>query len=371
MKKYTQPKLYTANFNLSKQWYIYYNKWCNKSKKYIRKRYSQGLNTENYLKDRINTAYEILDRAKENIDYLDSSLENKHTNTVIDNFLKAIEKKACYVRKTTIRDYYCFFNIFKKWLYDNGQKHLKINDLTFNDISLFLIEIKKQRNLSNKSYNNYLILIRSILNELLREKIINTNPSKGIKKLPCSLGKNIAYSRHQQNEIISYLKQNDPYTLFYIKLIYYCFIRPSELRQIKIKYLDVDSITIPSLISKNRKHSVIKIPCHLRSDIEKIINQYPSNYFLFSKDRKPGETQIGYNYFSKRYRCYLNTLGYSQEYTLYSWKHTGVIRAFKSGIDIKDLQIHLRHSSLDMVNNYLKSLGLYSSDKISNSFPVI
>ena len=51
-------------------------------------------------------------------------------------------------------------------------------------------------------------------------------------------------------------------------------------------------------------------------------------------------------------------------YTLYSWKHTGVCKAFVSGLNIKYLQQILRHSSIAITDIYLKSLSLNNSTEI-------
>ena len=43
---------------------------------------------------------------------------------------------------------------------------------------------------------------------------------------------------------------------------------------------------------------------------------------------------------------------------LYFWKHTGAVNAYLSGVGIKQLQRLLRHSSVQITDIYLKSLGL-------------
>lgn len=45
--------------------------------------------------------------------------------------------------------------------------------------------------------------------------------------------------------------------------------------------------------------------------------------------------------------------------------------AVKHGIHVKDLQLQLRHHSLDMVNEYLKNLGVMDSESLLNRFPGI
>ena len=53
-------------------------------------------------------------------------------------------------------------------------------------------------------------------------------------------------------------------------------------------------------------------------------------------------------------------------YTLYSWKHKGAVNAYLSGVGIKQLQLMLRHSTVQMTDIYLKSLGLRTDTNIEN-----
>lgn len=46
------------------------------------------------------------------------------------------------------------------------------------------------------------------------------------------------------------------------------------------------------------------------------------------------------------------------ELTLYSWKHTGNVRAYEAGVDILTIQEQNRHHNLAMTEVYLRSLGL-------------
>jgi len=54
-----------------------------------------------------------------------------------------------------------------------------------------------------------------------------------------------------------------------------------------------------------------------------------------------------------------------------SWKHTGVVNAYKAGVDIKSIQRQCRHTAIDMTDNYLKSLGLYDNEEFLLKMPGI
>ena len=60
---------------------------------------------------------------------------------------------------------------------------------------------------------------------------------------------------------------------------------------------------------------------------------------------------------------------WGKDYTLYSWKHTGVVSAYKARIDIKSIQLQCRHYSLEQTDIYLKSLGLYKDRDVFDLMP--
>ena len=92
--------------------------------------------------------------------------------------------------------------------------------------------------------------------------------------------------------------------------------------------------------------------------IEMKLFDYPQHYHIFGRQREPGDTMIGENGMIKRLRPILTKLGFSSDYTLYSFKHTGVIRAYQSGVGIKGIQLQCGHANPETTDIYLKSLGL-------------
>jgi len=71
----------------------------------------------------------------------------------------------------------------------------------------------------------------------------------------------------------------------------------------------------------------------------------------------------------KKHKHFLEKLGFDDRHTLYSWKHTGVVKAYLAGVDIKSLQRQCHHHSIEMADNYLKSLGLYNNEVFLMKMP--
>jgi integrase len=132
--------------------------------------------------------------------------------------------------------------------------------------------------------------------------------------------------------------------------------------------LPIKIINIPSSVSKNGKQQSVTITAPLAKAIEKMkLQKVNLEWKLFSRDLLPGPVEIFRNRVSERHRRALDAIGITgRDVTLYSWKHTGVVNAFRAGLDIKKLQSHLRHHSLEMTDIYLKSLGLVIDKELEN-----
>ncbi len=110
-------------------------------------------------------------------------------------------------------------------------------------------------------------------------------------------------------------------------------------------------VTIPEAFARELK----------KSEIFKTDNEY-----VFQS--KNGIKPVSKNVMGYRYRQLVKKLKLSKEYTLYSWKHSGVVSAYNAGVDIKTLQKQCRHQSLEQTDIYLKSLGL-DENKAINKIP--
>ena len=152
------------------------------------------------------------------------------------------------------------------------------------------------------------------------------------------------------------------------EFIYYCLIRPGELRLVKIGdiHFDENKICIRSEISKNKKQQFVTIPLAFRPSLEALKNRSPREYIFFKEDcTKP----VPINYFIRKFRAALTDLGFGNEYQLYSWKHTGVVALAKQKVNVEQIRKQLRHHSLDETQGYMRQLGVEDMEDLSGSFP--
>jgi integrase len=224
---------------------------------------------------------------------------------------------------------------------------------------------------SQKSHNNQILNMGTLFNMMVEREIILKNPFAKIKKKPVDIGKNIAYSDQQREQIKNYLERNHLPIYMLVQFIYYCFIRPNELMQLQVRHIDFSGkqIQIPANISKNRNQSSVEIPETFFDQVKERFSNMPADYYLFGKGLIPGEIKVHRNRASAAHKKVLDDLKITGDHTLYSWKHTGAVAAIKSGMNPYTLMRQLRHSSLDQTMIYLKSLGLTSNSEFSLKQP--
>ncbi|MCG8310612.1 MAG: hypothetical protein MI975_24700 [Cytophagales bacterium] len=127
--------------------------------------------------------------------------------------------------------------------------------------------------------------------------------------------------------------------------------------------MEYDRLFIPAYNSKNKKGDWVSIPRIFRNKLERMeLNRYPGEYFLFTKDQRPGLVPVGINYFYRRYAKILESTGLknsSFKYDIYGFKHSGNINMYLSGVPLDVIQKQNRHQSIDQTIQYLRNLDLF------------
>lgn len=364
-KKYKSAKLNDKGGKIlqgkTNRWYIEFSAFDPKKGKLIRKRLYQ-----------INNIYSREERyqfAAKSIAKIDALLKegyyfkNEKIRYLFETLDEVLEVKKQTLRTRTFHSYSSTVSLFKE----------VINDQILTEVKVLLILKFRDfltKNRKNVSVNSYMGHLKTLFSEMVKRGYIEENPVLKIGSLKEEISfQNQAFPKNLKEKVIEKAKK-DPELWLAIRLLYYCFIRPNEIRQLKICHFDMinQQILIPSAISKNGKTEFVTIPNGFLEELKSEISGYP-NAFLFSKDG--GATAFSMNVLANRHRKILEELNLYGEYTLYSWKHTGVVDAYKNGVDIKSIQLQCRHHNLSMTDIYLKSLGLYLNKAILQNMPVL
>lgn len=349
MAKKTAPQLYTGQNSLSVRWFVFfYNEQGKRIKRY------GDINKYTTVHGRRIAAQKI-------IDLLNTELIQQSNLELIQIIYEELESRKSTWRLKSFRTQKSKIDIFVKWM----QKREWNED----SIYLFFVEyLTKQKKLCANTYNGYIHTITQALKWCKKVHLM-----EGIEKRKATPTPAAYFTQSQRDFLSKAIKHKNPDLWFFVQFVYYCFLRPrSELRLLKIGdvILEEQKILVPSSISKNKKQQYVTIPNAFFSTVQKKLKNRNPNEYIF-----PGKNYLaptGMNTMGRLHREILKELGFdTNRYKLYSWKHTGAVAAVKAGIHIKQLQIQLRHHSLDQVDEYLRQLGVSDLGELRDNFPSI
>lgn len=226
----------------------------------------------------------------------------------------------------------------------------------------FFKDLELKRNPT--TYNNYLIHLNAMFKRIGEPQL-----TEGLQKLRENRKPARFFQPHQIGRLKKAIQEKDPELWLFVQFIYYCFIRPGELRWLRVGdiMLDEGQIIVRAEISKNKRSQYVAIPDAFKPVLEPL-KQYPANHYVFPSPRDISKP-VGINSMYRRHYVILKEQGFNKDYKLYSWKHTGAVMFVKAGGNLKELQIQLRHHSLDQVNEYLRQMGVNDLKLLSKMFP--
>ena len=298
--------------------------------------------------------------------------KREQPSKLVDAVAMIIQSKQKH-RPHTAKDYLQLQIRFLDFLKKKNWHNMYLEQFTYEHASAYCNYLVIERNYSPRSHNNHRNNLLTIWNELIKLNKSQTNPFKEVPKLPQGIGRNIAYTEEQREIIYTLCRIVLPEMEQIIKIIAQTFIRINELCLVKISHIDLANrlLYIPKENSKNAQERFVELTdqCIEAMLILGVHKSHPDNY-LISRDLVPGPNKYNPNKLSDRYRVnIMSKLNLGKDYTLYSWKHTGVVVAKKSGMP--DYQIEKQGGWKDRrsYQQYLKSLSLERNTGFNEAMP--
>jgi len=367
MLNYKKAKVYDADGDIKKQWYVYYS-FKNKEGKYQRFKVFEDINSRTTKAERYDLANYYrkvidlwLEEGNSPFEKSDTPNESQNIITCIDKFLEFIDNGK--LRYNTKRKYKNELTVFKEWVLKSGIQDLKIGQIKKQHIFEFIEYIKKRNIKSGKTVNHYLNDLRRFFNHYIDnyDDYLERNPASKITRDPVEEKGNIAYTETEFIAIKEWCLKNDPYLWFVCQAIYYTGLRnEAELLEMRIADFDLNNklFFVESWISKNKTRQSAPIYPEFAELLQSLdLNQYAINDYLFGKGDKPGPKRVGNDNFARRFRPLKKELGFGNDYGLYALKSTRACHLFDDGATIREIQVLFRHSDPMVTMKYLKSLG--------------
>lgn len=337
----TNYRIYSPT-DLSRQWFVYWYEGKERKRKY------GTINSGETYQARIDLAKKLIKELE-----LIHRPHISETETAIRQYIK--ENRHLW-KLRTFQEYTSVVNVFLEYL--------RGREVSLQLVKDFLQGIQQTRHAT--TYNKYRTVLKRIFDALGATYLLED--IKPIKSIATPARYFQAYQAARLAEVI---EEEDPELWLFVQFIYYCFIRPTELRKLQIGDLMLDEreIRMPGHKTKNKKTEYVAIPDVFAPALEHLYMRSPGEY-IFESSVRPGHP-ISKNTMYNRHKKILDNLNFGLGYSLYSWKHTGAVAAAKAGVGIKELQIQLRHHSLDQTDEYLRQMGVRDVHRIRHTFPKI
>lgn len=393
---------------LDVKWYVHYSiKYPDKDKKFVRYRhYGRGLNREPDLKKRQRDANELVETVKR---MLKRGVDPKNKNSLIE----AKQRKLNEAKRYSFESLYEYFlnikgyknpkpkqirsamnmkRFFTNQFLPHLQKHNVDQDLTLVDKALVL-DLINDRYLglsgifwNSTTYNNARAWIGTMFNTLIyEEKLPMANPVDKIKRKPKNpIDRYEVYTPLEIKIIFNYLNRVDFNYSVACQMIYYAYIRSSEISRLKVSSIDLTKrvIRIKAEDAKGSPDGLEKdvlISKDLHTSLTEYLRRNPNKPtdYLFGKKVKPCEYALSLSWHEKfknhmdylknkykkvsrgKYKYMFNREGL----TMYSLKHSGVTHFVHNNMKEKGtlrvlqfIQHQCRHSKFEITQIYLKKL---------------
>ncbi|WP_243472789.1 tyrosine-type recombinase/integrase [Winogradskyella sp. MH6] len=403
-KQFSEPKIFDADGDLTKRWYVYFsyrnpksgklqrmkniygktNGFKTKAERYAalnlyRKRLLKLLR-EGYSPFQDNTE---LYKSKQNPKHVQSNIlksdqptslvaeveltKNESTKNVLsvkEALNKAIILKTNIVSPTTLSDYRSRINQFQKWLLNHYETVDDINQINKKMVVEFLNHV--QLSTSPRNRNNYRTVLSSIFQVLEDNEIISKNFISQIKAIRSMPKRHKTYSPKEQEDIFDYLENHDKLLLLYIKFISYNMLRPIEVCRLRVKDIDIEERKL-SFQAKNKVLKTKIIPDILIKELPELNRLNPDD-LLFTPDGIGGTWDAKLvnrrDFFSKRFKKVIkDQFGYNENYGLYSFRHTFITKLYlglRQELSTNEAKSKLMditgHTTMAALNKYLRDI---------------
>ncbi|MFC4232119.1 tyrosine-type recombinase/integrase [Parasediminibacterium paludis] len=355
-KKNFAPTLFPLNRDMQKTWFVtYYDKAGRKLKKYGRLNHLQTLEERLIEAERLIQEITAPDR-----------IEKERKIGLAGQMSDLLEYKRPFMRKKGYQSYSSVLKGFARWYISEAS--LK-KEVAQGDYIRYLHEIGLHKN----TIRGKTMVLKGLVNQLIKKGLQTTNPfeEEPLQKKVKAQSK-LPFTANQVTRLKSYMLEHDSQLWDAVEFLYYLYLRPNELRQLKIEDIMFEEwkVYLNGSVAKDADVIYKAIPVPMRSHILKYAS-YPANYYIFSEGGKPGATMLSRDHISKRHKKIMTALNFGSRYSFYSWVHTGVKNAAMSNIPIKQLQLQKGHSDLKMFNEYLKDLRVDDCEQLIADFPSI
>ncbi|WP_445718002.1 tyrosine-type recombinase/integrase [Flavobacterium sp.] len=288
-----------------------------------------------------------------------------------EKFLEQNEKdvKTGLKRIDTLRTYRSFLKMID--LYAKEKKlELKLAlHLNKEFVVNYLDWILYERNNTARTHNNHLDFIATFVNYCVHRGWIKENFVKQIPRRKESEKKRKVLPADVKDKVKE-LENTNFHFYALCMLIYYCFIRRTELTKLKVSDVELvnNRIVLRSEISKNKKTESVTIPRKFLPTLIKHLENAKNSDYLFGEDFKACDIKLKPAKISTTWDKFRLENNIDMVYQFYSLKDTGITDLLKAGIPAIKVRDQARHHDLKITEKYTARNNTFDLDVLNSEF---
>src|SRR5690606_35833476 len=189
------------------------------------------------------------------------------------------------IRNRSIQTFDTIIKNLEEYVWLKDLSNFPVNMVTREMCEEFMTWVKKERGITNNTYNNYLGFLKGYFNYLVQKGKLSINPAANIKTLPKTDSINSSFPKHIRQELMDAYLNQYPGLAVFAQYIFYSFIRPAELRLLRVNNLLAETIFIPGHVSKIRKSEHVLISPGLAKLIDELgVRNFPPSWYLIGRE---------------------------------------------------------------------------------------
>ncbi|MDR1402410.1 MAG: tyrosine-type recombinase/integrase [Tannerellaceae bacterium] len=268
---------------------------------------------------------------------------------------KEMEFKNGNFRPDSFRQYKSWMKIFTDWGHPKNMLEMELEYFGKNAAVQYLDYIYLEKQLSGRTYNNYLMFMRTVWTWFIEKGYTNENPFLKIKAKPKQEKQRIVIPSESSERIMAYFRKHMPTMELVCGLVYNSFMRPSEICRTQLKdiHLSDNGIYLTGAKTKNKHARWCLLPPHLINMLQNMhLQQYPSDYYLISVGLKPGKEPVGRVHLERPWERMRDAIQLPKTMKLYSYRDTGITDMKLAGHSNLFISSITGHRNSDEIETY-------------------
>ena len=275
--------------------------------------------------------------------------------TISDGVSRFLAAKEKTVRIRTLETYRSACDMFLQWLRRRKSDGAYCVSITREMLLSYLSWADAEKNLSNRSYNNYCMFLFTLFDFFRQKGYVASNPADGIPRRKVDRKLRVVIPPADRKRIKAWFDERAPRYYYVMQMCYRLLIRPNEIVQLRICDIDFKNglLKIPSTVAKNHGERVLAVPDELAAYFRSI-QGYPGTYYIYADKNTfgPGPRRIAPTRIAEKWKEMRDDLKLPASYQFYSLKDTGITEMLEAGVPAKYVKELADHHSLEMTERY-------------------